>query len=56
VQERNGQPSGQPTPAPLAPRPNQILATPATVEQCQADYQAAEDVRRVMDQQATQRR
>jgi hypothetical protein len=35
----------------LAPRPNPILAEPATPEACQADYAAASDVRARMDQQ-----
>lgn len=35
----------QPSPASLAPQPNQILATPDSVEQCQAEYAAGADVR-----------
>ncbi|CAM5250276.1 hypothetical protein SGLAM104S_01612 [Streptomyces glaucescens] len=31
---------------PLAPRPNQILAQPATVQACQRDYANADDIRR----------
>lgn len=38
------QPQGQPTPT-RTPQPNRILATPATVAQCRADYAAAADVR-----------
>ena len=42
----------QPSPAPdLAPRPNQILAVPATVELAQQDYADGADVRAVMAQQ-----
>ena len=33
------------------PQPNQILAVPATVENCRADYQASADVRQTMAQQ-----
>ncbi|MFI1371324.1 hypothetical protein ACH4UY_04840 [Streptomyces longwoodensis] len=37
----------------LAPRPNPILAEPATVQRCQDDYAAAEDVRsRLAEQEA----
>jgi hypothetical protein len=35
----------------LTPRPNPILAEPATPEACAADYAQAAEVRRVMDQQ-----
>jgi hypothetical protein len=45
---RTDQPPEQPS---LAPRPSQILAEPATVQACQADYAAAGDVRARMDQQ-----
>jgi hypothetical protein len=49
MQEPNGQPGQQPSPR--APQPNQILATPATVEQCRSDYEQAADVRQTMAQQ-----
>lgn len=49
--DRSQQTQGQPTPTPLAPQPNPIIAQPADVAACRADYQAAADVRRVMDQQ-----
>jgi hypothetical protein len=39
-----------PTPAPFEPRTSQILAEPATVAACRADYEQAE-ARRAMDQQ-----
>lgn len=35
----------------LTPQPNQILAQPATVQACRADYDDASDVRAVMAQQ-----
>lgn len=35
----------------LTPQPNQILAEPATVEACAADYANGADVRDVMAQQ-----
>jgi hypothetical protein len=35
----------------LTPRPNQILAEPATPAACQRDYTAGADVRARMDQQ-----
>ncbi|WP_159056569.1 hypothetical protein [Streptomyces yokosukanensis] len=35
----------------LTPRTNQILAEPATVENCRADYDAAADIRQRMDDQ-----
>lgn len=39
------------------PRSNQIIAEPATVERCQADYQAAADVRQnLAAQEARQHR
>jgi hypothetical protein len=41
--DRNERPPDQPTQA--QPQPNRILAEPATVDQCKADYQAAADVR-----------
>lgn len=53
--ERIGQPADQPTPASLTPQPNQILAVPATVEACRADYDDASDVRAVMAQQDARR-
>jgi hypothetical protein len=45
---RTDQPPDQPSPA---LQPNQILAVPATVENCRADYDAAADVRQTMAQQ-----
>ena len=53
--ERIGQPAGQPTPASLTPQPNPILAVPATVQNCRADYEDAADVRAVMAQQDARR-
>lgn len=50
MQERTDQPAQQPSPA-LTPQPNQILAVPATIENCRADYQAGADVRQTMAQQ-----
>ncbi|MFI2761372.1 hypothetical protein ACH5A3_21260 [Streptomyces echinatus] len=41
-------PPGPPTPAPLAPQPNRVLAEPATVEACRADYVAGADVRQTL--------
>ncbi|MFI8301542.1 hypothetical protein ACIGCZ_37170 [Streptomyces nigra] len=35
----------------LTPQPNQILAQPATVQACRADYKAGTDVRQTMAQQ-----
>jgi len=38
--------SSQQQPEPdRTPKPNQILAQPATVQACRADYQAAADIR-----------
>lgn len=51
MQERNGQPPDQPTPAALAPQPNRILATPDTPASCQQEYAAAADVRDRLDEQ-----
>ncbi|WP_164662366.1 hypothetical protein [Streptomyces sp. S1D4-20] len=50
VQEPTSQADQQPSPA-LTPQPNQILAVPATVENCRTDYQASADVRQTMAQQ-----
>jgi hypothetical protein len=50
MQEPTSQPSTQPSPA-LTPQPNQILAVPATVENCRSDYEQAADVRETMAQQ-----
>ncbi|NUO42397.1 MAG: hypothetical protein HOV82_10195 [Streptomyces sp.] len=41
----------QPEQRDLAPRPNPILAEPATPENCAADYAQGADVRDRMDQQ-----
>jgi hypothetical protein len=49
--ERTDQPLPQPSPAPLTPQPSRVLAGPATVQACAADYASAADVRRRMDQQ-----
>lgn len=35
----------------LTPQPNQILAVPATIENCRADWDAGADVRQTMAQQ-----
>jgi hypothetical protein len=48
---RTDQQQQQPSPAPLTPRPNPILAEPATPQACAEDYAAGADVRRAMDQQ-----
>jgi hypothetical protein len=56
VGHRTDQPAAQPTPASLAPQPNQILAQPATVQACQQDYAQAADVRQVMAQQEARQR
>jgi hypothetical protein len=48
--ERTDQQPQQPSPA-LTPQPNQILAVPATVENCRADWDAGADVRQTMAQQ-----
>lgn len=50
MQEVNAQPTAGPTPT-LAPQPNQILATPDTVEACQQEYANAADVRACLDEQ-----
>lgn len=50
MQEPTSQADQQPSPA-LTPQPNQILAVPATVENCRTDYQASADVRQTMAQQ-----
>lgn len=47
--DRNGQPPQQPSPG--APQPNRILAEPATVAACAADYQAATTVRATIARQ-----
>ena len=39
----------------LTPRANRILAEPATVAACRADYQASAHVRQAMSQQFVQR-
>ncbi|WP_165854446.1 hypothetical protein [Streptomyces sp. V2] len=42
----------EPQPQPdRTPRPNPILAQPATVTDCRTDYEDAADVRRRLDQQ-----
>lgn len=43
--ERTDQPSDQPS---LTPQPNRILAEPATVDTCRADYNAGADVRQTL--------
>lgn len=50
--EPTQQPAGQHS---LTPQPNPILAQPATVENCRADYEDANDVRAVMAQQDARR-
>lgn len=39
----------------LTPQPNPILAEPATIQNCRADYDDATDVRVVMAQQDARR-
>ncbi|WP_432136805.1 hypothetical protein [Streptomyces sp. bgisy154] len=59
MHERNGQPQAQPTPTPepdLTPRPNPILAQPATPATCRQDYEAATDVRHTLATQETRAR
>jgi len=46
VQERTDQPSREPSPR--APQENKILAEPATVQACRADYDAGADVRQTL--------
>jgi hypothetical protein len=43
-------------PSPTAPRPNRILAEPATVEACQQDYAGAADVRQTLAAQEARQR
>jgi hypothetical protein len=54
--QRNGQTQGEPTPVSLAPQPNRILAEPATVQACAADYAAAADVRQTLAAQEARTR
>jgi hypothetical protein len=42
--------------SPTAPRPNRILAEPATVEACQQDYAGAADVRQTLAVQEARQR
>jgi hypothetical protein len=53
--DRIHQPTAQPTPRQpepdRTPRPNQILAEPATVQACQQDYADSADVRERLDEQ-----
>ncbi|MYZ40135.1 MULTISPECIES: hypothetical protein [unclassified Streptomyces] len=61
MDHRTDQPTPQPSPAQQpepdrTPRPSQILAQPATVATCTADYDSAADVRQTMDRQNTTRR
>ncbi|MGW2938997.1 hypothetical protein ACWDA7_46360 [Streptomyces sp. NPDC001156] len=49
--ESTDRPPEQPSPAPLAPQQNKVLAEPATVEACQRDYAAGGDVRSRLDRQ-----
>ncbi|MFI1701976.1 hypothetical protein ACH419_39350 [Streptomyces bobili] len=43
-------------PSPAAPRPNQILAQPATIAACKQDYADAVDVRQVLAAQEARQR
>lgn len=54
--ERTDQPTPEPIPTAQTPQPNRILAEPATVAACQAEYEAAADVRAVMDKQQARHR
>lgn len=45
------QPQHQPTPHTRTPQPNRILAQPATVAACQADYANAADIRQRLHDQ-----
>ena len=38
------------------PQPNRILAEPATVEACRADYDAAADIRQTLAEQEARQR
>lgn len=38
------------------PQPNQILAQPATIQACRADYQAAADIRATLAAQEARQR
>ena len=53
MEHRTDQPDQQPS---LTPQPNQILAEPATVQACAADYADGADVRDVMAQQERNQR
>lgn len=50
------QPQAQPTPTSRAPQPNRIIAEPATVQACAADYAAAADVRQTLAAQEARQR
>ncbi|MEU0671343.1 hypothetical protein ABZ330_00325 [Streptomyces sp. NPDC006172] len=43
-------------PSPTVPRPNAILAEPATVQACQQDYAGAAEVRRTLAAQEARQR
>ncbi|MFC8832332.1 hypothetical protein ACFT8V_03920 [Streptomyces griseoincarnatus] len=49
MDHRTDQPTLEPTPR--TPRPNQILAEPATPQACAADYKAAADIRQTIARQ-----
>jgi hypothetical protein len=50
--DRIHQPQHQPSPErDLTPKPSRIMAEPATVQACRADYKAGTDVRQTMAQQ-----
>ncbi|MFF3511553.1 hypothetical protein [Streptomyces sp. NPDC002573] len=54
--ERTDQPQAQPTPASPALQPSRILAEPATVDTCRADYLAGADVRQTLAAQEARQR
>lgn len=43
-------------PSPLTPQASRVLAEPATVQACQADYAAAADVRQTLAMQKARQR
>ncbi|MFD8254948.1 hypothetical protein [Streptomyces werraensis] len=49
MEHRTDEPTLEPTPR--TPRPNRIVAEPATPQACAADYQAGADVRQAIARQ-----
>jgi hypothetical protein len=48
--------SQQPEERDLTPQPNRILAEPATVQACRADYEAAANIRQTIAEQEARTR